>query len=91
MHELDVFGALNPDTLKEEEKHKALRATSITKDNRLGEIKGHNCAESSSQRPYISLEEKTVPMISLQLFFVSLIIDPCEKRAVQLLTYQDHV
>ena len=48
-----VFGTIDPSTLSNEEKSRALEAVNLIKKKRRGKIKGRTCANGSKQKRYL--------------------------------------
>ena len=84
LHDLQVFGGVDPSEITREEKHKSLRAINLIKEKRCGKIKGRTVADGRPQRRYISREEATSPTISQEALMLSLMIDAKEKRNVSI-------
>jgi hypothetical protein len=82
LENLEVFQAVNPDNLTQEDKRKALRAINLIKEKRSGKIKGRAVADGSKTRKYIPREKATSPTIATTSLFTSLVIDTQEGRAV---------
>ena len=66
-----------------QEKYRAIRSVTLSKEKRCDKIKGRTCADGSCQRTYIPREESTPPTIVLEALFLSLLIDTHEGIAVQ--------
>ena len=78
-----VVESIDPDTLSFEQKIKALNAINLIKEKRDGTIKGKTCADVSIQRQYLREDESVAsPTVSLEGFFVTLVIDTYEGRDV---------
>jgi KUP system potassium uptake protein len=82
LHDMSVFGKVDPDTLTHEQKKKALRAINLIKEKRCGKIKGRTVADGRPQRDYIPREEATSPTVSTESLMASLVIDAFEGRDV---------
>ena len=82
LNDMSVFGKVDPDTLTQEQKKKALRAINLITEKRCGKIKGRAVADGRTQRAYIPREEATSPTVSTESLMVSLVIDAFEKRDV---------
>jgi len=83
LDELSVFGTVDPDKIDMVEKKIALRAINLIKEKRCGKIKGRTVADGSQQRKYVSRDETTSPIMSLQALLATLIIDVQEGRKIQ--------
>ena len=76
------MGALNPHSLKKLQKKKSLRAIKLIKEKRSRKLKGKRCADGHPQRRYKTKEDASLPKISLEALFTSLIIDAHEGRGI---------
>ena len=79
---MEVLGKVDPTTLTQEDKRKALRAINLIKEKRCGKIKGRTCADGRPQRAYVPREEASSPTIYLESLMASLLIDAHEERDV---------
>ena len=62
-----VVEPIDPDTLSDEDKTKALDAVNMIEEKRDSCVKGQTCANGSKQRSYLSYRETVQsPMISLE-------------------------
>ena len=78
-----VFGTIDPATLTNEEKRRALEAVNLIKMKRSGEIKGRTCANGSKQKMYLKHGENiSSPTVSLEAIIGTLLIDVKEGRDV---------
>ena len=78
-----VVFPIDPTTLTDDEKRKALYAVNVIKEKRDGQIKGRTCADGSKQRKYLSADDSVAsPTGSLDGFFATCAIDAKEKRNV---------
>ena len=78
-----VFGTIDPTTLSNEEKRRALEAVNLIKKKRCGKIKGRTCTDGSKQKRYLKHGETiSSPTVSLEAILGTLIIDAKEDRDV---------
>ena len=78
-----VFGTIDPATLTNEEKRRALEAVNLIKKKRCGKIKGRTCANGSKQKRYLKHGETiSSPTVSLEAIIGTLLIDVKEGRDV---------
>ena len=82
LYNMDVFARVNTNELTRDQRHKAIRAIILIKEIRCGKIKGRTCADGSSQRSYIPMEEASSPTVSLEGLVTTMAIDAYEKRSV---------
>ena len=62
---------------------RALDAVNLIKEKRCGKIKGRTCANGSKQRQYLGdYESVSLPTVSFEALFITLIIDTSEGRDV---------
>ena len=78
-----VIKPINPKTITEEERKRALNAVNLIKEKRDGSIKGRTCIDGSQQKKYLT-EDDTVaaPTQTLDGFLTTCMIDAKEKRKV---------
>ena len=78
-----VFGTIDPTTLTNEEKRRALEAVNLIKKKKCGKIKGRTCANGSKQKRYLKHGETiSSPTVSLEAIIGTLLIDVKEGRDV---------
>ena len=66
---LTLFSVEDPDTLSKYEKRKALLEENLIMEKICGNIKGRTCTNRTPQINYISREEATPPIISIEGLF----------------------
>ena len=72
---------INPDSITEEEKKKALDAVNLIELKRDGRVKGRSCANGSKQRRYLKEYDSVAsPTVSLEGIFATLLIGAHEGR-----------
>ena len=75
--------AIDPDILSAEDKAKALNAVNLIKQKRDETFKGTTCADGSNQKIYLGNDESvTLPTVSLESLFTTLVIDAYEERYI---------
>ena len=73
---------LHPQKMASQEKKDTLRAICFLKEKRRGRLKCRICANGSKQRPYITKEAFSFPMVSAEGLVAALVVDTHEERAV---------
>jgi hypothetical protein len=82
--QLDGNNAFKPRDMKrltELERKRALRSITLVKEKRCGRIKGRTVADGRGQRNYISRDDATSPIVSIEALMISIAIDAKEGRA----------
>jgi hypothetical protein len=80
LHNQTVFKGKDADKLTRQQKYNALRAISVIKEKRSGDLKGRTVADGSKQRSLYEKHETTSPTASTDALLLSLIIDAHEGR-----------
>ena len=80
--DLDVFEGIDPNTLTEEQKQRALDTINTIKQKRCGKVKGRTVGDGRKQRGYVSKEESSSPTPSLLALLTTMVIDAVEGRDV---------
>ena len=80
---MKVMGKLNPYSLKIAQKKGSLRSIKLIKEKRSGKLKGRTYTYGRPQRCYITKEDASSSIISLQALFASLITNAYEVRDVE--------
>jgi len=76
-----VFGYIDPSTITNQEKRRALEAVNLIKKKRCGKIKGRTCADGSKQKRFLKHGESiSSPTVSLEAIVGTLLIDDHEDR-----------
>ena len=78
----EVVAPLDPDTLSHEEKKKYLITINLIIEKRDGRLKARTRADGYKQRPYITKERSSSPMVSTEALSITLTIDAQENREV---------
>ena len=82
LDDLEVLGRIDPDSLTQDQKRKALRAVNLIKIKRCGKVKGRTCADGSVQRNYVPREEASSPTLSNEALMCLLLINSFEGRDI---------
>ena len=82
LHDLDVFDGEDASKLTKSQKQMALRAISVIKEKRCGQIKGRTVADGRSQRSLYPKEETASPTVTTDALMLSIMIDAKEGRDV---------
>ena len=82
LENMKVMGALKPDSLKISQKKGELRAINLVKEKRSRKLKGRTCTYGQPQRYFLNKGDASLPNISLEALFTSLIINAHEGRDV---------
>jgi len=77
-----VFGTIDAYTLSKQQKQEALRAINLIKQKQCGKIKGRTCTDGRKQRGLYTRDQTASPTVSLEAFFLSLMIDVAEERKI---------
>jgi hypothetical protein len=80
LHDLGVLLAHYRLNLTRAEKRGVLRAISVVKEKRCGQIKGRTVADGRPQRQLYTKEETSSPTVSTDALMLSLLIDATEHR-----------
>jgi len=78
----NVFDPLHASSLTTEQKRQALHEISLIKEKRSGDLKGHMCADGSTQRSTYSKDETASPTVGSDPLMIFLMIDAIERRDV---------
>ena len=80
-----VVAPINPDTLTNDDKKKALEAVNLIAEKRNGDLKGRTCANGRKQRRFIKPGDIiSSPTVSLESILLTLVIDAYEGRYVSI-------
>ena len=82
LHDCDVIILKHSSMLTQEEKQHSLQYLMFLKQKRCGCIKGRGCADGRKQHVYKTKEETSTPTVSIELLFLSCIIDAKEGHKV---------
>ena len=77
---MNTFKPIKANSMTKKQRRKALRLINLIKEKRDGTLKGHTCADSRSQRSYISKDEAVSPTCSNEAVMISLVIAGYENR-----------
>ena len=80
--EKEVFVPVMFDSLKPEERKKALNAISLIEQKRTGKVKGRTVADGSMQRHYIEKGDAASPTVTTEAVLITSAIEAHEKRVV---------
>jgi Reverse transcriptase (RNA-dependent DNA polymerase) len=82
LHNKGVFSPKHASSLTALQKRGSLRAVSLIKEKRTGEIKGRTCADGGVQRSLFDKTETTSPTVANDSLMYSILIDAKERRDV---------
>ncbi len=83
LHIMDMWRAMDPSKLSQEERMQALSSLMYLKEKQSGKVKGQACLNGAPQRAYISKEEAALPTVSTESTFIATAIAAKERRWVQ--------
>ena len=85
LHEMDAFIPLNPSTLTQEQKERAIASLIFLTEKRDGTIKARQCADGRKQRKYTDKSDSASPTVSNEAIFITCAIDAKEGRDVAII------
>lgn len=84
MEDMAVLAMVDPSSLTDDQKKKALRAVNLIKQKRTGNVKGRLCANGAPHRRFVPREEARSPTMGLESLITSMMIDAYEGRKVSI-------
>ena len=82
LHDRVCFRPINPGTMTETERKRALESLIFLTEKKTGEVKARTVANGSAQRVWMGREESSSPTVSTAGLFMTLAVDAKEKRHV---------
>ena len=82
LHDRVCFRPIDPNTMTDIERKRALESLIFLVEKKSGEIKARTCANGSTQRVWMGREESSSPTVSTTGLFISMAVDAKEKRHV---------
>jgi hypothetical protein len=70
LHIMDMWRAMDPSKLSQEERMQALSSLLFLKEKQSGKVKGQACLNGAPQRAYIPKEEVASPKVSTESTFI---------------------
>ena len=82
LHDRVCFRPINPNTMTQMERKRALESLLFLVEKKSGEVKARNVANGSTQRVWMNKEDSSSPTVSTGALFITSAVDAKEKRKV---------